>query len=307
MGRAAAALAAVMISGWAMPAGAASYDDLNYGIAARNRGNWDAAIAFLDKALEAGDLNPDLQYVAHIDRGQAHANKGELDAALADLAVCIDLRPDDPDALIARASLYLALAKPGEARRDAEAILAANPDDDDAYLIRAKAYEGQGKVDDAFKDIQTVLAHDPKNQAIALDAGIIAFLAGRSEDAVTLLRPISANALYPWLWLAMATVKQAKPVPADVPARADAAAWPGPVVDFYLGKLDENGLSAAAANGDPRRLPGQACEANFYLAEWHKLHSDKAGAMPLFQKAAGNCPPGFIERLAAQAEMNHDP
>src|ERR1700761_5003460 len=70
------ALAALLLTGWAGTALASSYDDLNAGIQYYNRGEWQAAVGAFDKALAANDLVPDLQFIAHFDRGQSYARLG---------------------------------------------------------------------------------------------------------------------------------------------------------------------------------------------------------------------------------------
>jgi lipoprotein NlpI len=304
------AVAILVLACWAGPVLGAGYDELNFGIAARNRGLWDQAIDHLNKALAAGDLIPDQQYVAHLDRGQAYSAKGNLDDAVADFTACAELRADDPQPRFLRASIFIATGEVDAARKDVEAVLAANSEDDEAHLIRARTYEIQGNAEEELKDMQDVLARNPKSVGISYDTGIAAFLAGRGQDAVALFEPMSGDQtryLYGWLWQAMAVLQQGKPVTADVSSRFDRATWPGPVINFYQGHASEDDVNAAAGKGDARALKGQVCEANFYLAEWRKLHGEAAAARPLFQKAASDCPRVFIEWYAAQAELNHAP
>lgn len=49
--------------------------------------------------------------------------------------------------------------------------------------------------------------------------------------------------------------------------------WPGPVADFYLGKLDEDKLLALAREESAHALP-RTCQARFVIAERHRFAGD---------------------------------
>jgi hypothetical protein len=83
------------------------------------------------------------------------------------------------------------------------------------------------------------------------------------------------------------------------------------VISLYLGKTSEPEVRAAATKGvDDKTGREQACEAAFYIAEYdlvvrHALDhpSERAAAVALLREAADTCPPGFIERTGAVAEL----
>ena len=86
---------------------------------------------------------------------------------------------------------------------------------------------------------------------------------------------------------------------ADKVAKDD---WPGPIVQFFLGKITEAELFAAAENPARRKGP-QLCEASFYAAEIKLLNGNSKDAIPLLKSAEKDCPSGFVERRAASAEL----
>jgi rhomboid protease GluP len=49
--------------------------------------------------------------------------------------------------------------------------------------------------------------------------------------------------------------------------------------------------------------PGDKCEAEFYIGEWHLLRGNNADARSALQAAADTCPKGFVEYDGAVAEL----
>jgi lipoprotein NlpI len=303
-------LAALLVSCVITRASGASYDELNAGIAARNQGDWDAAILHFGNALADDELIPDLQYVARLDRGEAYAAKGNLDGAVADFTACIGLRPDDAVPRMRRATIAAATGKLDAARQDVDALIASDPADNAAFIFRARLFEINGDAKNQLKDLQSALANDPKNLEISFDVGIAEFLANQPGDAAETFSKLEEGPgryEYVWLWLALASLKQGKAVSADVSSRFDRAKWPGPVMNFFQGHATEDVVNAAAVQGGARALRGQICEANFYIGEWRLLHQDDDGGKALLQKAAHDCPFGFVELYAAQGVLKNVP
>ena len=79
--------------------------------------------------------------------------------------------------------------------------------------------------------------------------------------------------------------------------------WPLPIVHFYLGKIDENAMYAAAESADAKKKPGQLCEARFFAAEEKLLKGNSEAALPLLRAAEKECPATFYEAHAARAEL----
>lgn len=96
----------------------------NYrGIAQRNKGQYDRAIADYTQAIK---LNPKFTY-AYNNRGEAYDNKGQYDRAIADYTQAITLYPKDAD----------------------------------AYGNRGVAYEKTGQRDKALADYRKAIEHRP--------------------------------------------------------------------------------------------------------------------------------------------------
>ena len=88
----------------------------------------------------------------------------------------------------------------------------------------------------------------------------------------------------------------------DNAAKIKDKAWPAPVMDFYLGKIDEKAMYAAA-QADDAKTSERICEANFYAAETKLLRSLTEQAAALLRTAEKDCPIGFHEAHAARAEL----
>ena len=87
--------------------------------------------------------------------------------------------------------------------------------------------------------------------------------------------------------------------------KADLSSWPGPVLKFYMGRMTEDALMAAAADPDPQTHVGEACEANFYAGENALEHQRQAAALGRFRSVHDNCIKDYVEYGAALAELKH--
>jgi len=223
-------LAALLLAGSTMSARAASYNDLNIGIFYFTQGDLNNAIAWFDKVIAAGDLNPDLMRVAHLDRGKAHLYRGEVDAAITD-------------------------------------------------------YAAAGRLEVAVSDLGKIaLRTFPENPRIFFESGLLNWQLRRYEDALKDFSRGGSDATS-WLWQQLANVRLGKPVSPYGKDLVDEKIWPNPLVAFYLGKSD---VQAVLTSAQQSQGP-EACEAAFFVGQWHLAHGDTIAGKPLMQKAASDC------------------
>lgn len=306
-------LAALLLMWSGTSALCSGYDDVNAGIAARNNGEWESAIVHFDQALAASDLRPDLQMVAHQDRGEARAATSAWDGAIDDYTFFLAARPSDEPTLLLRADAFIATGKPDAAMRDVEAILNAHPDDRPAQIQRMRVYEAKGDAQNYLKYAQAYLAQNPQSATAQFEVGIANFWLGRASEAADAFGSLTSKGyfeagggyIYGWLWLALTDLQNGKSVSRSVSMGLDLDKWPGPIIEFFRGHASEEMVNAAARQGDPHALSGQICEAEFYLGEWRRFHGDANGARQLFQKAGQNCPGGYIEFYGTMAELHN--
>lgn len=84
--------------------------------------------------------------------------------------------------------------------------------------------------------------------------------------------------------------------------------WPAPVLAFYLGRIDQDQLFAAADIGpDFETRSGQRCEASFYAGEAASLHGKPDDARHLLDRAIDHCPSRCSEAKAAIGERARIP
>jgi lipoprotein NlpI len=269
------AFAALILSTIPVGVHAAAYDDFARGVAAYERGEFALAIPALTAAIGAGDLAPNLKPTAYLDRARAYLGSGQCAHAMADLS----------DALSAGANAF----DVDESRGFAAVCL--------------RDYET------ADADYSAAIAIQPKAH-IFFERGLSRWVAGNFADAASDFAKVATarpQDQYAMLWLALTRARSNAIDPAVMARDASALdldAWPGPIVDFFLGHVTHDRLIAAAAQGaDSRVIADQQCEANFYVAEWLLVHGSGAAAKPLLQTAAGTCPHDFIEWRGATVEL----
>lgn len=108
---------------------------------------------------------------------RARFDTAQTDAAAgSDAALRGEIAADRAQALVGLGQLDAAAAALADARRDA-------PQRSETWLFSATLSRRQGKLAQAQGEIETAAALAPKDPAIALEAGVIAVLAGRDEAA----------------------------------------------------------------------------------------------------------------------------
>jgi lipoprotein NlpI len=300
-----AILLAAMLIGIASAAYADSYDELNAGIQFYNLGQWAEVIPHMDAALAANDLVPGLQYVAHLDRGLAQQAMNHADLAVADFSVALQLQPKDAEVLAARARLYFLTGKLEEASADLESLVSVEPAFENAYAMRAAIAIRRGQPEKARENLKTAFSLLRENTKRGRDIGLLAWESGDVAEADKDFQAgISGDRkpAYAWLWYSLTQAQLGKDVPRSALPDDARKQWPGPIVGFFLGETGQEAVFAAAAQGDPKAIDGQACEANFYIGEWLLQHKESAAAAPPLHKAASMCPTEFIEWIPAQMD-----
>lgn len=119
-------------------------------------------------------------------------------------------------------------------------------------------------------------------------------LTGRHAEAATRLRagldklPGQREAAL-WLYIARVRSSQAELAKTELAAaRGRDDAWPAPVIDFYLGKLDEATLLEEARD-DGKLAKPRTCQALSALTEWHAAHGQVEAAARLRAQGGEKC------------------
>ncbi len=169
----------VFACGHAMAAG---YDDFAHGVSANNIGDSDAAIAFFTSALSAGDLSPALQPVAHLGRGSAYLRKGKCTDAASDAAAAIAAKPDLWDAKALHAAASACLGQFDAALADYAAVLAVRPSFG-SWFARGLIHWRTGDFAAAAADLRQAARLEPKHAYNALWLALVSARGGAPDEA----------------------------------------------------------------------------------------------------------------------------
>lgn len=180
-----------------------------------------------------------------------------------------------------------------------------------AYAYRGVAFAAIGDYEHANDDLNSavVLGSEYSADAFAY-RGYFRMVQGRSSEAAADLAKSANEKVWSYnaIWLALARMKagiadnDALSLSANA-AMLNMAAWPGPVINYLMGKATPEAVNAAAQQGEPARLIERVCDADFYVAEVALTKNDVATARPLLQRAAEKCPFASFERMGAAAEL----
>lgn len=206
-----------------------------------------------------------------------------------------------------RAFAYRKVGKKQQAFTDASTAIRLDPRNASSFSARVFADIAMARYAQALADITSAIHLDPSQVSYYETRGDIDSFLGRFANAIPdFRRSIANNRAYVglWLFLAQTHVRQSGAGElAGNTASLSKAAWPSPVIAFYLGRSTRARVLAAATHGNATTRKNQACEAAFYLGEWELLHGETSTARIDLRRAVSTCPSGFIERYGARAEL----
>ncbi|MDJ0579531.1 CHAT domain-containing protein, partial [Crocosphaera sp.] len=152
----------------------------NRGIALRQLGRLDEAIASYDKALQ---LKPD-DHLAWYNRGNALGNLGRFDEAIASFDKALQLKPDDHLAWYNRGCALGNLGRFDEAIASYDKALQLKPDDHLAWGNRGIALRQLGRLDEAITSYDKALQLKPDDHEVWNNRGIALGNLGRLDEAI---------------------------------------------------------------------------------------------------------------------------
>jgi lipoprotein NlpI len=271
----------------------------------RTLGENDRAIESYSEAIR---LNPN-HSAAFNGRGAAYRSKGDYDRAIADYDEAIKLSPRNHEAFNNRGNAYRMKENYDRAIQDYNEAIRLDPNYALAFSNRSLAYRNKGDYDRAIQDNDKAIGLNPgfvlayRNRAgVRFEQGN--FTAATQDFAKAV--ELDPSHLYSPLWLYLAETRAGQRGQPGLESRAqrlNLGKWPGAVVSFYLGKIDEKAMYAAAENPEPKKKTEQICEANFYAAEAKLFKGETTEAIALLRAAERDCPPGFLEARFARAEL----
>jgi lipoprotein NlpI len=269
----------------------------------------DAAIEGCGRVIADPKQKPKARAAAYFNRGNAYLAKAQQDQAIADFdeAIKLDAKKSAP-AYNNRGNAKSEKGDLDGAMEDFSAAIKQNARYASAYFNRANTYAAKGD-EHALKDYDAAIKYNRRNVNAYIARGALLLASGATAKARADMRQAAAldrrNA-YAVIWhdIAERRAKQKGVLAARNATKGlDMKAWPAPVVQVFTGETKIDAALAAAEIGEGAVKTAQVCEANFYGGEYALISGDRDEAAKLFQAAAKDCPHGFLEGIAAAAEL----
>jgi len=267
----------------------------------------DAAIAGCTRVIGDIKVKPKGHAAAYYNRGNANAAKGDSAAAIADYDEALKLDPKNARALANRGTAHSEKGDTDAALADFDAALKLDRRLGSAYFNRANALAAKGDAERAIADYTAAIKYDRHNVNAYIARGALHLAGGAMPNAradMALAARLERKNAYAVLWqdIAQRRAKQ-KGVLARGTKGLDMKAWPAPVFRLFTGEIQQDGLLSAAEDADPTLKQAHSCEANFYGGQYALIEGQRDDAVKLFETAAKDCPHGFLEGIAAAAEL----
>jgi tetratricopeptide (TPR) repeat protein len=297
----------------------------NLGLVHTVKGDYAKAVTAFDEGIRVNPESADLFY----NRGFAYAMLKEFDKAIVDMKEAIKLGPSGRTGVIekegqvdradaaqmlagyynALASVYGLMGEHDKAIATHDEAVAKFPKASVVYLNRAEAYMTKGDAKLALADLDWAIALDGETAPVLGMRALLNFEIGEFAAAAVDFR--SAWALDPeqtmvpkayvpiWvqLTLARSDAKAARQALVEMQAKVDQTEWPAPIARMLLGEITVAALLQAATSND------EACEAHFYIGQYHLQRREQAPGIAAMKKALETCPETFFEYRGAKAEL----
>jgi lipoprotein NlpI len=268
----------------------------------------DAAIAGCTRIIEDSRQKAKGRAHAFYNRGNAHSAKGDHAAAIADYDEANKLAPKNAQIYNNRGTARSDAGETDRAIADFSAAIKQDKRFASAYFNRANAHAAKGETKQALADYSDAIRFNRRNVNAYIARGALLLAAGETASArvdMKLALALDRRNAYAVLWheIADRRARQKGGLAARKGRGIDMKAWPAPVLQLFAGELKADAVLAAADSPDATIKAAHTCEANFYSGEHALIGGDRAEAVKLFSAAAKECPRGFLEGIAAAAEL----
>lgn len=263
---------------------------VEFGIANGKKGDYNAAIAAFDAAVE---IDPKFA-PAYYNRGLARVMQNDMDGALGDYSKAIEVDPNYAEAYYQRGSLKGKQGDFDAAISDFQQAIKSDPKHIQAHYNLGHVYYFRGDQDNALTQLNEAIKLEPDASLPYFIRGLIERAQGHRDEAIKdFQKSSSLNFAYGafWTWIFEMENNQHGLAEEDLsnalqrPAEFKPDDWPSQIAKFLLDKITFDQLIAAANQGVPDGIKGQQCEAYFYGGMVKHLNGDDKGASELFQKA----------------------
>lgn len=212
------------------------------------------------------------------ERGVANSNLNHNEDAIRDFTAAIDLAPTEVSHYVDRSYTFEKLGRDAEANSDLEFALGLKSADFWAYRGKGSLAMKRGQFDEAANFFGRGLH------------------SARGEET-----------LYGVIWTAMALGRAGRDnwqtLAQNVLDRVQARSWPMPVLQLYAGRISVEELVHAMNAKDARAERDQACEAWYYLGQYHLIRNENDQARAAFEASVATGVQEFIEYFWSQREL----
>lgn len=268
----------------------------------------EATIAGCTRVIEDVKHKPMGRGAAHYNRGNAYSARGEHDQAIADYDEAIKLDPKNASAYNNRGNARSDKGDTDGALADFDAAIKLNKRYGAAYFNRGNVYAAQGD-DRALKDYDAALKLNRRNVNAYIARGALLLANGATAKARADMRhalALERKNAYAVLWVDIVERRaKQKGVLADGKGLRDVEmkGWPAPVLLMFVGETKPEAVVEAADDANATVRQAHTCEANFYAGQYVLIGGNREEALKFFRAAAKDCPRGFLEGIAAGAEL----
>ncbi|HKP27537.1 MAG TPA: tetratricopeptide repeat protein [Dongiaceae bacterium] len=272
--------------------------------------SYDQAIADFDLVLKRQPKSA----VAVNERGDAWRGLRNYERALADYSKAIGFAEDWPEAYRDRGYLYHLLARHEQARKDFNRAIKLNARDAEAWNGRALVWLAEGRTAEAVSDFNHAIELTPQSGSYYANRATARLIDGDAKRAVEDFRhavQLDPNEPFVHLLLFIAQARAgdldgAKTQLAQHAESIQAANWPRPIVDLFLGhgsiEAVENAAKVAAQKKD---VDGQRFDADFYIGQWALIEGDEAAAALRLKSVADSSMREYLEFDIARADLDN--
>ncbi|MCA8002279.1 tetratricopeptide repeat protein [Burkholderia metallica] len=273
---------------------------------------YDKAITAFTDAIDLDPSDPKI----YASRASAYKQKLDFEHALADLEKAMRL---DPKSIEIKDSYAMAFADMGlyaVAIDKLNASLAADDSSPTTYMNLGQVYMSMGKYDDARRNLDKSLQLDPQNwDAVQNDIKLNFYTkryAAALRDADRWLennRESSSSQSVEYMLILKHLISQRQKtddrpsLESETSKLRDQTAWPRPIIDFFLSKINADQLRKAAASGDAYSLKIRQCEAETYIGEMNLANGKTDDAAKNFETAVALCPVSWEEYDFSRFEL----
>jgi protein O-mannosyl-transferase len=145
---------------------------------------WKDSVSLFTHAIEVTTNNP----IAHGSLGQAWADLGQTNKALAEYDQALALDPRDPTALGNKASLFSLQGRLDDAIALYQRALEFHPNSYASHRNLGSVYLKQGRLDDAAAQYRAAIEINPQFTLAVFDLGLVLAQQGKLDDALVQLR-----------------------------------------------------------------------------------------------------------------------